>query len=38
MKRKAEPIAFYLILIDKEYSGFKDDGLSFFPDWIFSRW
>jgi len=38
MSRRAEPIAFYLQLIDTKYAGFKDDGLSNFPDWIYSRW
>ncbi len=38
MSRTIAPIAFYLIKIDTEFSGFKDDGLSFFPDWIYSRW
>ncbi len=38
MSRRAEPIAFYLTKIDVEYPGFRDDGLSNFPDWIYARW
>jgi hypothetical protein len=38
VSRTIAPVGFYLQLIDTQFPGFKDDGLSFFPDWIYSRW
>ena len=37
-ERRANRIAFYLMWIATEFPSFKDDGLSFFPDWIYARW
>lgn len=38
MRRKANKIDWYLMLIAGAWPGFEDDGLTFFPDWIYSRW
>jgi hypothetical protein len=35
---KRRDVAHFLILIGKHHPGFEDDGLSFFPDWIFRHW
>ncbi len=38
MSVKAPPVLVCIAYIGKHYPDFHDDGLSFFPDWIYSRW
>lgn len=35
---KSMDVEAFLARIDKEFPDFIDDGLSFFPDWIYRRW
>ena len=38
MKRPIERVGHFLNLITLAYPDFDDDGLSWFPDWIYARW
>jgi hypothetical protein len=38
VSRKPKKLDYYLTQIAQLWPGFEDDGLSWFPDWIYRRW
>lgn len=37
-RKRPKNLYYYLGLIANEWPDFRDDGLSFFPDWVYRRW